>query len=784
MKSAFLPKFFSLVCALALTIGMVGVINLPVKAAGTISLTALGTAYTQDFNTLEYRLATTSSTTPLGWGFVETGTLANSTYLTSSGVLSLGDTYSFGAVGNTERAFGGLRGTLPTLTPTIGASFTNNTGGTITSLAIAYTGEEWRLGAASRTDRLDFQISTDATSLSTGSWSDQNALDFTTPVTSGTGAKNGNVSPNRTAISYTITGLSIADGSTFWVRWQDYDTPATTTCLPIIGCFSVDVLDDGLAVDDFSLTPAGFMPDTAPSVSTIVPADAATGVAMDSDVVITFSEAVDVAASWVSLSCSASGIHTSVVTGGPIAYTLNPDVNFSANETCTVTVSAADVTDQDTNDPPEAMAADFVSTFSVADAAPSVTGTSPADGDTDILIDRSITVDFSEDVTVTESSFTLTCATSGVHALSVSGSGSSTITLDPTVNFAHSEVCTLTVLMDNVSDVDAFDPPNGMAADFSMSFTTTEPAPYVSSFTPSNALTLIDVKIHDLVAVFNKDVLHDGGEFAADNLDNYLLVEQGLNNLFDTLTCEAGVQGDDLPISIDSVVYNPLTFTATLGVNGGVFLPEGDYRLFVCGTSSIHDLVGNTLNDGQFDAISDFDIRFPRDAATLMPATGFAPDRVTDLPAQTVSYDSLGDFWLEIPSLKVKTAIVGVPQTGDTWDVTWLGSQAGWLEGSAYPTSLGNSVLTAHVWDALNKPGAFYALDKLGYGDRVIVHSHGKTFTYAVRRVMTVAPWNVDAMLKHQDDAWLTLVTCKGFVAYTDQYAYRTLIRAVLVDVK
>ena len=86
-----------------------------------------------------------------------------------------------------------------------------------------------------------------------------------------------------------------------------------------------------------------------------------------------------------------------------------------------------------------------------------------------------------------------------------------------------------------------------------------------------------------------------------------------------------------------------------------------------------------------------FSIRFPVDyvAPIELPATGFAPDRVTELPAQTVSYAALGDLWLEIPSLNVKTSIVGVPQTGDTWDVTWLGSQAGWLAGSAYPTAHG-----------------------------------------------------------------------------------------------
>jgi hypothetical protein len=57
----------------------------------------------------------------------------------------------------------------------IGAQLTNNTGTPVHCLVISYTGEQWRLGqiAAGRAaDRLDFQLSTDALSLSTGTWTD------------------------------------------------------------------------------------------------------------------------------------------------------------------------------------------------------------------------------------------------------------------------------------------------------------------------------------------------------------------------------------------------------------------------------------------------------------------------------------------------------------------------------------------------------------------------------------------------------------------------------------
>ena len=198
-----------------------------------------GPAYNQDFNTLA--LSGTSSTVPAGWLFSESGTNANTIYTAGTGSGNAGDTYSFGIASNTERAFGGLQS--GTLIPTIGAGFTNNTGGIVTSLAIAYTGEQWRLGATGRTDRIDFQYSLDATSLATGTWTDINNLDFSGPISTGTvGALDGNAAANRTAISFTITGLSIPNGATFYIRWSSFDAAGA---------------DDGLSIDDFSITPTG-----------------------------------------------------------------------------------------------------------------------------------------------------------------------------------------------------------------------------------------------------------------------------------------------------------------------------------------------------------------------------------------------------------------------------------------------------------------------------------------------------------------------------------------------
>src|SRR5215216_4049610 len=161
-----LSKMFSVITILALML-----MALPMQsaqAAGTISLTTIGSAYTQDFDTLSNTAASTTNTLTInGWELTETGggTRDNEQYGVDTGGSGTGDTYSYGASAAADRALGGLQS--GTLIPTIGAVFANNTGATITSLDIAYTGEQWRIGniSTARDDRLDFQYSLDATSL-------------------------------------------------------------------------------------------------------------------------------------------------------------------------------------------------------------------------------------------------------------------------------------------------------------------------------------------------------------------------------------------------------------------------------------------------------------------------------------------------------------------------------------------------------------------------------------------------------------------------------------------
>ena len=282
----------------------------------------------------------------------------------------------------------------------------------------------------------------------------------------------------------------------------------------------------------------------------------------------------------------------------------------------------------------------------------------------------------------------------------------------------------------------------------------------------------------------------------AENVNNYILVERGTNGVFNTTSCNGGVVSDDVQQTISTASYNNAVFMSTLTLASP--LTNGNYRLFICGTTSVWSAAGLELNNGVNDTTIDFTITSAagtggngnRNASTTtassLPKTGFAPGKVTVLPAQPadLAYAKLGDLWLEIPTLNVKSTIVGVPQNKDnSWDVSWLGNDTGWLNGTAFPTWTGNSVLTAHVTNASGVDGPFAALKSLQYGDQIIVHMGGVRYVYEVRETKLSRPYTTNYVFESKSDAsYLTLVTCSGYNPLNESYLFRRVVRAVLVS--
>ncbi|MBE5314197.1 MAG: hypothetical protein H4O13_02225 [Xanthomonadales bacterium] len=214
-----------------------------------------GETYTQDFNTLPSTGTSNAVTTlPAGWIFVETGTGANTTFRAVDGSSNAGDTLSLGAAtgGTTgERALGSLRS--GSVASVFGARLRNDNPGPLVDFTVSYVGEQWRHGAANRCDFLRFEYSTDATSLSTGTWTAVPELDFQSLACGAvvTNALNGNSAENQRFLLRTINSPNVAAGAEFWIRWTDTDATSS---------------DDSLAIDDVAITvTAG--PAPAPVVS-------------------------------------------------------------------------------------------------------------------------------------------------------------------------------------------------------------------------------------------------------------------------------------------------------------------------------------------------------------------------------------------------------------------------------------------------------------------------------------------------------------------------------------
>ncbi|MCB2206460.1 T9SS type A sorting domain-containing protein [bacterium] len=226
-----------------LTVVLLAALSLPLSAQ--VSLTTLSTASTQDFNTLinSGSGTWTDNSTITGWYHARTG--SGNTIVANDGGSNAGNLYSYGTGTSTDRALGSVgSGNSAAGDFWWGVRLVNNTGSTITSLDISYYGEQWRYSgtAAVQTVEFSYQTGSSLTSLTSGSWTAVTALDFNSPISSGsTGSLDGNASANRTLVS-TVLSVTLNPGDEIMLRWFDDNHSGS---------------DHGLAVDDFSVTPYG-----------------------------------------------------------------------------------------------------------------------------------------------------------------------------------------------------------------------------------------------------------------------------------------------------------------------------------------------------------------------------------------------------------------------------------------------------------------------------------------------------------------------------------------------
>src|SRR5690606_3458293 len=138
------------------------------------------------------------------------------------------------------------------------------------------------------------------------------------------------------------------------------------------------------------------------------------------------------------------------VSGGPSSFSIDPDTDFSAAETCVLSLSTAAITDQDGT--PDTLVDPGTITFTPApDAPPTVLSITPMDGNASFPSAGDIVVMFGESVTMSPAAFSLTCVASTGIPLSHAASGTS-FTFNPGTALVSGDACTYAIDRTKITD--------------------------------------------------------------------------------------------------------------------------------------------------------------------------------------------------------------------------------------------------------------------------------------------------------------------------------------------
>jgi hypothetical protein len=216
-------------------------LSLAIVSIAQVNIANTNFLYSQTFDALQSQTTVSYPMNLAHWQIVEYGgTYANNQYRGSNGNQTLGDIFSFGQTGSTERALGSLASGSPlALEAHYGLSFVNNTGSAITTFYAGFRQEQWRIGDANLLpDTVRVYYSTNATGVGdlAATWTEIPSLMMVSQYSDSTSSGsvlNGNLQNDN---KYAVFGVNIPAGGTMWIKFVDKDNPGE---------------DDGLAIDNF-----------------------------------------------------------------------------------------------------------------------------------------------------------------------------------------------------------------------------------------------------------------------------------------------------------------------------------------------------------------------------------------------------------------------------------------------------------------------------------------------------------------------------------------------------
>ena len=275
-----------------------------------------------------------------------------------------------------------------------------------------------------------------------------------------------------------VTAPVVVSGNTAMLV-PSVNLAASTQYTATVSTAATDAAGNALAANfSWSFT-TGAAPDTTPpTVSSTSPANAATGIALNSSVSATFSKAMTnstLSTTSYTLRTTAGGATvTGAVNVSGNTATFTPTVALAGSTQYTATISTA------ANDAAgNALAANFSWSFTTGAAPdttpPTVSSTSPANAATGIALNSSVSATFSKAMTnstLSTTSYALRTTAGGATVTGAVNVSGNTATFAPTASLAGSTQYTATITT-AAKDLAG----NALAANFTWSFTTGPAAP-------------------------------------------------------------------------------------------------------------------------------------------------------------------------------------------------------------------------------------------------------------------------------------------------------------------
>lgn len=163
----------------------------------------------------------------------------------------------------------------------------------------------------------------------------------------------------------------------------------------------------------------------------------------------------------------------------------------------------------------------------------------------------------------------------------------------------------------------------------------------------------------------------------------------------------------------------------------------------------------------------------PTESPTALPTLTPSPAPVASLPSPTPRPQAS----LFLPTAGVTAPVIEVYLDGQSWDVKYLGQNAGHLQGTAWFGQPGNIVLAGHVEMPDGRAGIFAGMDKLAVGDPVILSLNNQQQRYSIASINRVQPDDLSVLYPTEKDR-LTLITCDAYDFLQDTYQDRVVVVA------